>query len=642
MSETAGSNGTAIQERPSWEPTEKEIRMEALRRKLESAGMANVLELERIIAPRKDPKDRTTTEDVEKAAKKAEDVEKAMRPYGSGTEPAYSTTDGVTDPYGSKQIHDDMFQVVWNQIIEPPIDLRLWASQLNRNTRLMRAIRSIARNTVGIGWEVVAAKARKEDDPVNQAEDAAVDAELIQARNFFDNCNENLPFNAVLELMSVDEEACGNGYLEFVRDNGGTPEKVFHVPAITVRLLRNDRGFVQIRGTRKRYFKRFGEQNAMDAETGAFITEMEGSRDGIPIDRRASELMHFALYSPVSEFYGIPRWLPAAAAVAGNALAAKRNLVFFKNDAVPRSVVAISGGTLDQESKDSLQGYFDEGKGAEAAHRLLLLQAEIEGTGVDEKSNVKIDVKPLTVGVGEDASFLKYRKANDEEIREALGLSEVFFSSGALAKASAVIAKAMTDEQELEPIRRLKEHLINHKVVKTALGLKRVKFRFLRPQVMDTIERARADTEYAKIGVLTPNEIRQRSLGMDPLPKALGWGHEPVPLSTQKQSLRLALIQNSINIGEAFGPALQMAIESAFGTDAAQKVRERAISDDANPRATTEGGSSDADEPGDDDDEETSYGNDGKPKKNRGTGGIAATLPSSQSASSNGGSGAKK
>lgn len=613
--------------RRAWEPTEKERRLEDIRRHHERIGMANVLELEKLINPYRPEKERTTTADVDAAFEKQQAIEKSsgsaqtrpgyFGPDNMGMVPPYATAPGVTDVQGSKQLHDDLFQVVWNQIIEPPIDLRLWASQLNRNTRLMRAIRSIARNTVGIGWEIVAAKARKEDEKLPPGELEAIDAELVTAQTFFDNCNDNLPFNAILELMSVDEEACGNGYLEFVRNNGGMPEKVFHVPAITVRLLRNDRGFVQVRGTRRRYFKRFGDPNVMDAETGAFTQEMEGGEAGLPIDKRASEVMHFALYSPVSDYYGIPRWLPAAAAVAGNALAAKRNLVFFKNDAVPRSIIAISGGTLDQDSKEQLQTYFDEGKGVEAAHRLLLLQAELEGVGVDEKSNVKIDVKPLTVGVGEDASFLKYRKANDEEIREALGLSEVFFSSGALAKASAVIAKAMTDEQELEPIRRLKEHLINHKVVKGGLGLKRVKFRFLRPQVMDTIERARADMEYAKIGVLTPNEIRQRSLGMDPLPKEQGWGHETVPMATQKQALKLALIQNSQNLVASFGEAIGMAISSAFGSLDGSLFRPKVVSEDDNPRSDTEGGSTESEE----EDEDQTMDGDGRPKKNRGGGG---------------------
>lgn len=597
---------------PALEPTERERKMEIVRRRLEEHGMSSIRELERLVSPEiRKPGERTSSKDVDAAhaesirkdtaqeqAKTAltqqarDEIAKARGYYGQengGTGAPYATEMGDTDGFGSKQLHDDLFQVVWNQIIEPPIDLRLWASQIMRNTRLMRAIRTLARNTVGIGWEIVSATPVHEDTAPEERD--SIKRELAVARDFFDNCNDTLPFSSVFELEMMDEEATGNGYLEWVRDNGGNLQRTFHVPAITMRLLRNERGFVQIRGTRRRYFKKFGDARVMDAETGAFVPEEE---DGpLELDKRASEIQHFALYSPTSEFYGIPRWLPAAAAVTGNALAAKRNLVFFKNDAVPRTVIAIQGGAaLTKESKDELQRYFDEGKGAEAAHRLLVLQTEIEGVGVDEKSNTKIEIKPLTVGVGEDASFLKYRKANDEEVREALGLSEVFFTSGNLAKASAVIAKAMTDEQELEPMRRLKEHLINHKVVRGALGLKLVKFRFLRPQMMDTIERARADMEYAKVGVLTPNEIRQRSLGMDPYPTSMGWGHQPLPKAQQEQALKLALIQNSQNLSESFGDSIQQAIDSAFGQDATTDGENppHEFSEDDRPGANAEGG----------------------------------------------------
>ncbi len=618
------------------EPTEREKKMEVIRRRLEETGMASIRDLERLINPQKKTEaERTTSKDVEEAFLKSlredairkhregqlskealEDINKYGTKPGyfgpdTGNLPPYAVQWGDTDVHGSKQLHDDLFQVVWNQIIEPPIDLRLWASQIMRNTRLMRAIRTLARNVVGLGWEIVSAAPIHKD--TTDEERAAIKKQLEIAREFFDNCNSTLPFSSVFELETMDEEACGNGYLEWVRTNGGQIEKVFHVPAITMRLLRNERGYVQIRGTRRRYFKKFGDERVMDSETGAFVPQEE---DGpLPLDKRASEIQHFAIYTPTSEFYGIPRWLPAAAAVTGNVLAAKRNLVFFKNDAVPRTVVAIQGGaSLTKESKDELQRYFDEGKGAEAAHRMLVLQTSLEGVGVDEKSNVKIDLKPLTVGVGEDASFLKYRKANDEEIREALGLSEVFFTSGNLAKASAVIAKAMTDEQELEPMRRLKEHLINHKVIKEGLGLRLVKFRFLRPQMMDTIERARADMEYAKVGVLTPNEIRQRSLGMDPYPASMGWGHQPLPKAQQEQALKLALIQNSQNIGALAGDALQQAIAAAFGQDATTDDEDppHTYDPDARPGASSEGG---GDPDGDGKDE--GFGK----KKNKGKGG---------------------
>ena len=174
---------------------------------------------------------------------------------------------------------------------------------------------------------------------------------------------------------------------------------------------------------------------------------------------------------------------------------------------------------------------FDEGKGDEHAHRVLILQVEEEGVGLDGKTTAKIDLKPMTIGVTEDGSFLNYRTANDEEIREALGLSEVFFKSIKLTKASAVVAKATTDEQEFEPARKQKEHIMNQRLVwgPQGLGATRVKLQFQRPETSDPLERARVDDLYSKMAALTPNEIRIK-LGLDPYPPEQKWANWPMPV----------------------------------------------------------------------------------------------------------------
>jgi len=443
------------------------------------------------------------------------------------------------DP-GSQQLHDDegigTFSEISDQIINPPINLRLWASQMARSTRLNRGIRVVARNTVGLGWDVVPEKPFTQDTPATERK--RVETEIERIRTFFKSLNAAQPFSNLMECVVIDEEATGNGYLEFVRDNAGNLQYAYHVMSTTIRLLKNDRGFVQIRGGKRKYFKNFGDERVMDARNGAYEDEpsfasAERSEDvnaGLPIENRATELLHFKLYHPMSEFYGLPRFIPAGAAIAGNFHAAKRNVVFFQNDAVPRMAVLVSGGQLDQGSLDRITKMFQEGQGTEQAHRILVLQAVSEGVGVDDKANTRIELRPFTVNVTEDGSFLNYRRVNDEEIRESLGLSEVYFKSEKLTKASAVVAKATTDEQEFEPARLLKEHLINHMIVLGALNAKGVKFVFKRPETTDPVEKAAVHKSYASIGVLTTNEIRTE-LNKDPLPKEEEWANIPLPIA---------------------------------------------------------------------------------------------------------------
>jgi len=419
----------------------------------------------------------------------------------------------------------------FDEIITPPIDLKLWASQLARNTRLNRGVRIIARNTVGLGWSIVPSE--KVTEETTPAELKAIKDETTRVKEFFDNLHPMQPFQSLFECVVVDEEATGNGYFEVTRTGGSALEYMYHVPSITMRVLRDGRGYVQIRGGSRKYFKKYGDERTMDAKTGLFSTEEgfggENFSGALDVDRRATEIIHFLLYSPLSEFYGLPRFIPAGAAIAGNFHSARRNVAFFQNDAVPRMAVLVSGGALDTSSKETVAKLFQEGQGPDQAHRIIVLQTTNEGVGVEEKNTAKIELKPLTVNTTEDGSFLNYRRQNDEEIRESLGLSEIYFKSEKLTKASATVAKATTDEQEFEPARILKETIINKMLVSSKAGLnaKRVKFRFARPETTDPLEKSEIHKNYAGIGVLSSNEIRIE-LGKDPLPESEEWAQIPM------------------------------------------------------------------------------------------------------------------
>jgi len=75
---------------------------------------------------------------------------------------------------------------------------------------------------------------------------------------------------------------------------------------------------------------KYKDDRIMDFKTGSFARTRQ-----VPIEQRATELLHFKLHvSSRTSFYGLPRWISAAKAVTGNDLAAKRNVLFFQNDAV--------------------------------------------------------------------------------------------------------------------------------------------------------------------------------------------------------------------------------------------------------------------------------------------------------------------
>lgn len=454
------------------------------------------------------------------------------------------------------QIKDEMTSLK-KHVVEPPYDPLKLALMLEVNTRLMRACHLRARNTVGLGWMVRKAD-RDEDEPPISEEVYKRQKKVLKA--LYENPNPQsasqflpetlatpLDLSEIMYRMKVDEEATGNGYLEITRNNAGKIDGIYNIPAHTLRVLRLG-GYVQLRGrwtgatvvspadskVLRRYFKRFGDRRSISRSTGQVATNL-------PQDERANELLPFHVFSSRSSYYGIPRWISAVAAIQGSRLAAIRNMAFFENDAVGRMAVVVSGGALTGDSVKDIRDFVNrEGKGVEKSHRVMVLQAEPRKVISSKGIATKIDIVPLTVGINEDASFLGYRVANDEEVREASGLSSPFFTAANLNRSTATVLRKITLEQDLVPDLRSHQHVINRTISRDLLTQpmterERAQFalqaelRFREPASVDELEQAQIQGMYARSGIVTINEAR-RALGLAPLPDELVYGTLPLPI----------------------------------------------------------------------------------------------------------------
>jgi len=459
----------------------------------------------------------------------------------------------------SKQLGD--FQQIVGEFVPPPFNPLIWAQTLKINTRLARCVRTFARNTVGLGWSIEPIHPVTEETPKEVRE--AIKEQTHVLRSFFNRPNPLMPLSEIFYLEKVDEEATGNGYVEVVRNNGGNIVRLFHVPAVTVRrrIIKDGQkvevsGFVQLRGSQKRYFKDFGDRRAMDAMTGKYT---EGDTP-LPADRRATEIIHFLIYDPSSSYYGAPRYAPASTAIAGNRQAAIRNVNFFENDAVPRMALLVSGGKINADGMQQIEDFVRaKGRGVENAHRVMIVQVEPFKVGFQSQNKVMVDLKPLTVGVTEDASFSQYREANDEEVREIFGLGQIFFKAEGANRANAQVSREITNEQELEPDRLAKEYVINQTIVDDILFQMmgatgdenedeleeyrkqiQVRFRFARLTLTDPLDEARMNQMYASLGAITPNELRE-AIGKPPYPKDYFFADKPLPIAMAELTAGLAL-----------------------------------------------------------------------------------------------------
>lgn len=466
---------------------------------------------------------------------------------------------------------DSMFESYGHggKIVVPPYDPLTWSLTPEQSPRLSRAISAWARNTVGLGWRVVARDFAGDpvdlEDPKNKKAKAQFEKEREALLRLFKFPNSSMPFVEIMNLIKIDEESTGNGYLEVVRNNQGKIVSLYHVPAVSIRALQDNKGFVQIRGvqfnsnadsssnilTRMingsdkpsfRFFKHFGDQRPMHRNTGSF----EGR---IGLQNRASEIVHFKLYSPRSSVYGVPRYVSVAPAIMGNRYAAIRNVKFFEHDAVPRAILSVTGGSLDQASLELMEEFFKhKTQGPDNAGRLLVLQVKPRQTGLGGKdSGASVDFKPITVGVTEDASYLGYKASNDEDIREVMELAEAYFSVDLVNRSSAEISKAITEVQSFEPDRIKKEFIINNTIVADAgwkissgegPGIEIAHLEFERPSSLDPMEVAQIDAIYSEMGVKTVNEIRV-SLGLDPYPTEMGFGSKPLIVALEEMRSQL-------------------------------------------------------------------------------------------------------
>ena len=438
----------------------------------------------------------------------------------------------------SKQLRDPFTELYARNIaMEPPFDPELWARLTTISTRLTQLIRVYARNVAGQGWKIVPAiEVSMKTSPKLKEQ---VDKDMLTLKEFYGHPHtaqqsrlwEEESFSELLYKMVADREAIGNGYLEVSRDIDGTPAGIWHIPGTTVRIKSDLQGYVQYSVGRSQYvfFKAFGDPRIMDKQTGEFI-EGDQVKD-IPLADQANEIIHFQLYSPMSTHYGLPRSITAEMAITGTRAADERNRAFFVHDAVPRMAVLVSGGSISEVSLRKMESVFAAGsKKSTLAHRAIVLHAK-PGQAMTSPATIKLE--PLTVGDTDDASFQKYRDANNNEVREAFGLSNLHLGTeGSANRASAMAVLRLVIQQELLPAIRELEYRLNATITR-ALGVKLALLELRRPKGTDPLDDAKILQRLIPAGALTPNDLRswvERALGIDLAPYTEDWTQIPFTL----------------------------------------------------------------------------------------------------------------
>ena len=400
----------------------------------------------------------------------------------------------TTNTAGSKRINPG--QVYRNgygifDLITPPYNLYELSSYYDTSFANHAAVDAKVSNTVGLGYEfemttstLMSLEAAKEEAKKMKAK-KKIEQLKIQLADWVESLNDDDSLTKTLEKVITDMQSTGNGYIEIGRTVTGEIGYVGHIPATTMRVRRLHDGYIQIIAGTITYFRNFGATNP----------------NPVTDDPRPNEVIHLKEYSPLNTFYGVPDIIAALTSLQGDQMAARYNIDYFENKAVPRYIITVKGAKLTPEAEDKLFRFFQTGLKGQS-HRTLYIPLP----GDSEGSKIEFDMHPVENGV-QEASFNEYRLRNRDDILMAhqVPLSKLGGVDGGSIAAAMTQDRTFRD-QVAKPLQEYVEKAIN-KIIKEKTDIIQLKFKQV--SLTDEIAESQILERYVKNQILVPNEARE-------------------------------------------------------------------------------------------------------------------------------------
>jgi PBSX family phage portal protein len=239
-------------------------------------------------------------------------------------------------------------------------------------------------------------------EPRDDDTDAPAEQEA-DIMGWLDDLCEQMTVVELLNAVWLDFETVGWAFIEIARDVKGVVQRVYHIPAHTVRPHSDGKRYVQIRQGRQVWFKRWGvglEEVPILASNG------NPAPESTSFEKLANEVLVFVKPSRRSTWFGIPTYVAGMGYITLSLAARDYNIKFFSNAREPRYMIVVSG--LDE---DEVEGYLDDLEESLSTqhvdpHRNLILPA----TG-----NTQVKLERLTM-VQNDMHFTKLLESTDKNI----------------------------------------------------------------------------------------------------------------------------------------------------------------------------------------------------------------------------------
>ena len=457
--------------------------------------------------------------------------------------------------------------------IEPPYPPEGLCQLFEHSNSLRQNVDSYATNIDGFGHRfepridldssdaddrlraLVEAERRERDEDAREVTDDDVKArkgelrkEMMKERaiaaSFFEFSHPKRSFVSLRRELRSDREVTGNGYWEVLRDGEGKPAQLMPLASFNTRLLPLDekpvevempvrtddmvwdtvtaqvlfRKYVQIIHDEMVYFKEFGDPRVISKKTGKVFDSVEALAAHSQNDGPATEVLHFDVPS-IRSAYGIPRWIGALLAVIGSRQAEEVNLMYFENKSIPPMVVLVSGGRLAASADSRIANFIEnEVKGKRNFHKILVLEAAPakagEAGGPDLSGRIKVEIKPLTQFMQQDALFQKYDERNMDKVGSSFRLPRLLRGDARdFNRATATASLEFAENQVFAPEREEFDFLIN-RLLMPALGVKWWLFESNGPPRKDPDAVLERVVKALKVGAIIPEEARQLLQGV--------------------------------------------------------------------------------------------------------------------------------
>lgn len=402
----------------------------------------------------------------------------------------------------------------------PPHNLVYLAGLYDVSPAHRAAVDAKVDNTVGLGFDFVEtayAKILRE-----KAQRSSVKSKLEGVENGLQDLkldlkiwlleiNQEDSFQQILTKAMRDYETTGNGYIEIGRTASGAIGYIGHVPAIYIRVRKKRDGFVQQIGNRTVFFKNYGDRTTKNTITN---------------DPEPNELIHLKNYSPSNNYYGVPEIYAAKNEVVGTELAARYNLEYFDNKAVPRYAIIYKSKTLSDTSKRRIVEFFETNLRGQHHRTILIPMPE----------NAEIEFKEIEVK-NQDSSFREYADGNNESVFMAhrTPMSKVGVFKQGMTQAASRDADKSFKESVCRPRQAMVESKLNP-IVREQTMFFALKLNELTLTDEDT--QSKIDEREVRMQIVVPDEVRMRK-GMGRRPD--GKGNEPWVANAQQAADQVAL-----------------------------------------------------------------------------------------------------